>query len=220
MATTAAGAAEIGSVLSSCLYGVSLIQSYEYYKSQTQPGSAVKDSLWLRLVVALVVPRVFDAFHTIAMWIYLYGLTILHPSDTSVVFFTSRVYALSRRRILVPLLGWVATAAKLARSLALIIISATSEDYTGIFGERIAITGTFITVAVLEVYNTAALCIILWSMRPKTFSNTRRTIAKLIVWSLQTGIIISTFHRTSEIIFTLSVDYSQLPRTHPTSHDQ
>jgi len=119
------------------------------------------------------------------------------------LFFTSRIYALSRRWV-VALLGWVGTVAKIARGLTLIIVSSKSEKYKGILEEHAVLVPSFIAVAAVEVYNTATLCIILWSMRPQINSNTRRTIKKLVAWSLQTGFLISAFAVVIAILIVLS----------------
>lgn len=158
--------------------------------------------------------RIIDVVHAISMWIYLYGVSIVHPGDTLArtgapelgalvtvfsmellssslvqLFFSHRVYMLSRR-LVIAVLGCVRASVKLARLLIIFILLGPQTDAGVLQNPVLVVMPAFAAVAVVEVFNTVTLCVVLRSRRAQ-IRRTKKVIDKLMLWSIQTGLLIS-----------------------------
>jgi len=208
------GALEIGVLLSSTLWGVTTVQLYVYLTSQN------KDPLWTRLLVYFV--WILESLHTIFAWIYIYRLTVTFygiPAalgeahwtlDTSSLFdgiigacvqmffaYRIRMFANSWP---ITLVSWLGSLLQLSCTLGVTILS--GEVSVAEFGVRYGwiVESLLIINLIVDIINTSALSYFL--NRGRTgFKGTDQVLEKLVVWTIETGLITAIAAAVQLILF-------------------
>ncbi|KAF7298601.1 hypothetical protein MIND_00807100 [Mycena indigotica] len=206
------GAFEIGVMVSIFLFGTVMFQAYIYW------GGAKDDRLWLRILVVMVI--FLELAHTISSCYALYIFTVqsaglpelLKPGNTYPLaltpvfellitalvqgFFTYRIHLLSGRR-LVPGICAVLAVVRLgggcvtaAESFVDVPRQPDGARYQFEFGWLI--TAAINVGVVLDVLITVALCYYIRRLYGAySLPGGRRIIDKLVVWTIETGLITS-----------------------------
>ncbi|EJD44982.1 hypothetical protein AURDEDRAFT_124865 [Auricularia subglabra TFB-10046 SS5] len=199
---------ELGVLLCSMLFGVFVVQLYLYHTTKRA------DSLGLRLLVVWV--SLVETAHTVLLWFYFVQtgrrsrfnpLAAIELSPALVfVYFTSalmgatvqsyyacRLYRFSSSLPLaaLPLAG---SLARLGLAVAGAVVSfhpgaATILEFMDRFGW--CMRGVFVASVAVDVWNTAALCIILARRRSGQLKATAAVIDRLIMWAVETGLVTS-----------------------------
>ncbi|THV03098.1 hypothetical protein K435DRAFT_716082 [Dendrothele bispora CBS 962.96] len=198
------GAVELAVVISSVLYGIAVIQTYNYYMAAFK-----NDKLALKLMVSLLC--CLETGHSAALWIYLYRLTVIDFQDPSAlpsytwdlrisvilaaiicsivqVFFSYRVFLLSQ----IPYYFGLYSSLSLVRlGFSLTLASQPITDITILVSEFrwLVISGTALG-AFVDFSNTTALCIFL-KTKQQSITSTNQLINRLILWTIETGLLTS-----------------------------
>ncbi|KAF8580007.1 hypothetical protein K439DRAFT_1637393 [Ramaria rubella] len=199
------GALEIGILFSTALYGVASIQAFIYAERN------LKDALWLRVMVVLV--WLFESVHTGLTWALLYSLTVTNygqPSaientpwslamtipltsfvgSTVQVFFAYRVRVLSGRMIL-PIIAWTGAILRLGFGVTLGVVVVKSQTIPRFFQHfRWLVDAQLSLDAAVDILNTGSLCYYLLCRRTD-FKPTQRLVDKLVVYTIETGLLTS-----------------------------
>ncbi|THU98239.1 hypothetical protein K435DRAFT_35639 [Dendrothele bispora CBS 962.96] len=199
------GSLELGILFSTVLYGIVLVQTFNYYNA---PFTG--DSVVVKCLVACVF--VLEGFHTACLWTYLYSRTVTNfgrfdvldevhwslsasvPISCAIVFcaesfFAYRVYMLSRNR-------WFPAICILGLTLRLGLgtaFAATTPGYriSVYFDDFRWLNSLALSVgAAVDIGNTVALFLILKSMSTAQ-PRTKRIVDKLILWTIETGLLTS-----------------------------
>ncbi|KAJ7044025.1 hypothetical protein C8F04DRAFT_686861 [Mycena alexandri] len=200
------GVYEIGVLISYVLLGVATTQTYIYY------ARFPDDSIKLKTLVAVV--WLCEVAHAGCLGHALYSYTIsdytrperlLHaPISLGVAiafagiitacvqgFFTFRIYAFSEK-LFIPVLLWTTIFLHLLGSIVILVTESRSTllaDYEERWG------WLFAAVWILSVANdvtiTATLVIVLRRRRPYVLQRTTALVDKIIVWTIETGMLTS-----------------------------
>ncbi|THV01505.1 hypothetical protein K435DRAFT_836797 [Dendrothele bispora CBS 962.96] len=199
------GLIELAIVISSVLYGISLIQTYNYFTAAFK-----NDKFPLKLMVGILI--VFETAHTISLWIYLYRLTVLDFQNTialsvyswdvrisiifagilcliAQVFYSYRVFILSQMRYYFSIYTILAVF-RFGFSITLAVLPV--PDITGPVSQFpwLMISGCALG-AFIDLSNAIALCIFLRNKQSSAMESTNQLINKLILWGIQTGLLTS-----------------------------
>ncbi|OCH92501.1 hypothetical protein OBBRIDRAFT_436750 [Obba rivulosa] len=200
------GAIELGTLVSAMLYGMATTQTFSYF------DNGKTDSRWLRSFVATV--WLLETIHTAFSWIYVYTLTVkdygnpgalsrvqwsfaacvvMHDVLSSAVqsFYAYRIYILSRQ-LAFAVIQWVGSMLRVALIFALLgyAVNAPTLDALVTRHKRLAIA-TVASSASVDILNTAMLCFHLIKHRRTGTRQTGRTIDKIIIWAVETGLLTS-----------------------------
>ncbi|KAK7447415.1 hypothetical protein VKT23_014124 [Stygiomarasmius scandens] len=198
------GSLELGILCSTVLYGTGAVQVYNYYHAQ------FKDSWIIKYMVALVF--FMETAHTALLWIYLYNKTVagfgkfeqleqIHwslsvsvPISCIIVLFTEgffayRIFILSRVRWF-PVLCIFGLLVRLGLGTAF-AVTTPAYRIDVYFAKFQWLVTTALTVgAAVDIANTIGLCYVLrrnMTAQPRT----RRIIDKLVLWTIETGLLTS-----------------------------
>ncbi|KAA1476147.1 hypothetical protein DENSPDRAFT_843047 [Dentipellis sp. KUC8613] len=196
------GSIEIGVLISSILFGVTTVQLYLYYQGK------FKDLWWTRGLVWLI--WLTELLHTVFFWIYLYRVTVTYYGDpTHLVeshwtlnvssffdgliggsvqaYFAFRVYRFSQNLPLL-LLSWAVSLVQFSGALATTIIGQhTTLPFFAAHYEWI-VTMTLSLCVFVDIINTVGLCYFLWT-RKSGLRSTNEIVEKLIIWTVETGLV-------------------------------
>ncbi|THU89991.1 hypothetical protein K435DRAFT_841597 [Dendrothele bispora CBS 962.96] len=203
------GALELGVLLATLLYGTVLVQLFNYFHSQFQDRPAIK-----RLVYFIALIETLD---TSLLWTYLYSRTVHHFGDFEMLaqpywalalivplgdlaisgvqlFFAYRVYKLTQKRFY-PVLCILFSMLRLVKGSAIAITMATEGSTVTIPGYVVKFKPLVLVALALgagmDVANTIALCMCFVRRNGEAQARTRRIIDKLILWTIETGLITS-----------------------------
>ncbi|KAJ7867274.1 hypothetical protein B0H13DRAFT_2352001 [Mycena leptocephala] len=211
------GVWEIGVLISCVLFGVSTTQTYTYYTRFPDDPAKIK------ALVALVwigdVVRILCFGHTL----YIYTITdFIHPERIFGLFpvslpigtlfdglvgfgvqgfFAARIYTLSKK-LLIPVLIWVLGFLRLVGTIGM-LVTALGSDSVAIYVARWEwiFTSDFSLGVVNDVIITATLVFWFYRQRRGAHRGTVAVIDKLIVWTMETGMITSVTGITALICF-------------------
>lgn len=199
------GIVEVGILFSSVLYGIATVQAFLYTERN------FKDPLYLKTMVGLV--WVFETMHTIFIWVLLYGLTVTNYGNSSAindtpwslaaalpltsllgsivqVFFANRVRVLSGR-LIIPIIAWCGAVLRIGFGITLGVVFINSHSIPNFFANfQWLVTTQFVLSAAVDVLNTVSLCFYLLRRRTD-FKSTQRMVDKLVMYTIETGLITS-----------------------------
>lgn len=220
---------EVGTVLSSMLFGVFCVQLYTYVTSSR------KESIWMRVLVAVV--AALETSHTIFLWIFLFEssrqsllisplyMTLDSPTLVLALFVTALngsvvqsyyAYRIARftRTIWFSILPWIGSLAR--AGIAIYATALAIHEYNTIpnytifeFNQKYGwvMQGTFASSVGVDVFSTVCLSIILWRHRSGMGTP---IIDKLIVWTVETGLLTSAM-AVAQIVIVVIKRYELLP---------
>ncbi|KAJ6484006.1 hypothetical protein C8R45DRAFT_1214890 [Mycena sanguinolenta] len=212
------GALELGVLLSYLLFGVTTTQLYVYY-------TRFPDDPWkLKLLVAFV--WACEATHSACVAHALYLYTILNYGnpksliqalpftfDTAVLFasiitafvqgfFAYRIYILGKRRIMAPAIFWAISTFRLIACLG---IFGTGVRMTSLVTYEAEFGWLMNTVwgigAANDIGITVSLVYLLYTQRNEIRTKTVPLVDKLIVWTIETGMMTSAWALLTLIFF-------------------
>ncbi|EJD40257.1 hypothetical protein AURDEDRAFT_153602 [Auricularia subglabra TFB-10046 SS5] len=214
---------QLGVVISSTLFGVICVQTHLYRTSKHS------DSIWLRVLVEWVFA--IEGVHTILLWVYfiqvdkrgrvnpLY-LFDLSPALVFVYlmsaltgasvqsFYAYRVYRLCSRPIFA-IVAWLGNVARLSLTLASVVFALRTPQAVGEFMllHGWYLRGSFIASAAVDVWNTTTLCAILARhRRDNPPERTLSVINKLMLWTIETGLLTSIMALVVLVVVRLRLD--------------
>ncbi|EIN08890.1 hypothetical protein PUNSTDRAFT_67859 [Punctularia strigosozonata HHB-11173 SS5] len=202
------GALEIGTLISTLLYGVMNIQAYTYYTADIQGCSRIR-------AFATIV-WILETLHAAISWAYMYSATVTYYGQpahlTSVpwslsatvviggtvatlvqAFFTYRLWRLSRSLYLA-IVGWVLAMIHLGAILAVGILASEIKQL-GVFAERylwvalLAIADSL----VLDIFNTVGLCYYL-NKQQTMFTRMSLLLDKIAAWTIGSFYFLPAWH--------------------------
>ncbi|KAH0582343.1 hypothetical protein H2248_010291 [Termitomyces sp. 'cryptogamus'] len=216
------GALEIGVLVSIFLFGVVTVQTFTYYKK-------FPDDRWsLRAFVGFI--WVLELLHAIGMIHMIYYYSVIRYGDLEAIleltagadififmaaiiapavegFFAHRIYALSSRWI-IPSITWLLCLLRCISTLPLGVVCHGTQDLLATKDEwQWLFVTTFVLSATTDVFNTVSLCYYLWPHRGTNFRSTKTIIDKLILWTIQTGLVTSCDTTIQLILFFVHDDY-------------
>ncbi|KAJ6571665.1 hypothetical protein B0H19DRAFT_663997 [Mycena capillaripes] len=226
---TTLGACELGVLVSYILFGVTTTQVYIYYHRFPD------DSLNLKALVAFV--WVCEAVHAVCLGHMLYTYTISdygHPERiagafpkslimipflTGILavcvhgFFSIRIYAFTKQ-LYIPCLIWVMTFLQmLGRTVlfgtALRMVSAISYELKWAW----LVTSVWCVSAATDLVITATLVAVLIRQRASTQKRTAAVVDRLILWTIETGMLTSASAIGSLVCFVTMEGNCTLART-------
>ncbi|KAJ7154769.1 hypothetical protein C8R46DRAFT_443452 [Mycena filopes] len=194
------GALQIGTFLSSTLWGVTTVQFYFYL---TTPN---KDPLWTKLMVYSV--WTLESFHTIFIWVYMYRLTVTfygvpailgetHWSfDVSSLFdgtIGTIMYFAYRIRLFthswpITLVAWTGSLLAFAAQVAIMVLAGRTDvpDFVARFDWLV--DATLCINLIVDTINTCGMTYYLHRERTG-FRQTDVILNKLVMWVIETGLI-------------------------------
>jgi len=197
------GPLEIGIVISTCLYGVMLVQLYNFVTSEKT------ESRFLKSLVSWVC--FLETAHTVLLCFYLYNSTVTNFGDGLAIavpskeysagvafsgvigasvqsFFAYRTYAISKR-VYLALPSWIGSLARVVLSIWVAIMAAGANTLINFEMEhRWFVVALLLVSFVVDVVNTLIFSIFLASRR-SGFSRTSQVIDRLILWTIETGLL-------------------------------
>ncbi|KAF5371489.1 hypothetical protein D9615_009643 [Tricholomella constricta] len=201
------GSMEIALATSLVLFGVLIIQAYNYYQNY-------EDRLWLKTLVTLV--SVLEAFHTYAITHTIYYTTVTlaectlagpnsYPLTTGVVletlitalvqcFFAYRIYRLSGK-LYVSTICWTLSFLRLGGGLVLagesyLNVPNQTDDFVLTNNYGWLITLALAVGAFVDVLIALSLCYYIKRLAPCTHSqSTGALVDRLMTWTIHTGLI-------------------------------
>lgn len=219
------GAFEIGVMVSIFLFGLVTVQTFSYYKKFPN------DPWQMRTFVAII--WFMELAHTSLSAHSIYWITVINygrseslnrfpPSLIAAVvlsgligppiqaFFSHRVLRLSRRWT-IPCICWFLSILRCISVLAVAGTAHRSDSITDFKQNWKWLLATSLAIStVVDVLIAGSLCICLWNQREGTFRRTKRLIDKLMVWSIQTGLLTSIGTATMLILFTAVDNFAWL----------
>ncbi|KAJ7851100.1 hypothetical protein B0H13DRAFT_2674337 [Mycena leptocephala] len=204
---TTLGAFQIGVLVSYVLFGVTTTQTYIYYSRFPD------DSLKLKVLVAFV--WICEVGHALCIGHSLYVYTIsdyAHPErvlgpapksleTTSIFsgvigacvqgFFSFRIYVISKK-LYIPFLSWVMSVLRLLGCIALFVAGLGMKSVNGyvLQWEWLA-TFVWSVSTTNDLMISATLVVLLRNHRNRVHMRTAALVEKLILWSIETGILTS-----------------------------
>lgn len=198
------GSVEIGTLISSVLFGITSVQVYLYYKN------AFRDNLFIRVMVPAL--WVAEALHTSFTWTYLYRLTVRHYGDIDIIivhhwtlglsaifngfigatvqaWFAYRIYVLSQY-LSISIVSW--TGSSLQMICLISMYPLTQKVTLTEFAARynwLPMTALGLNVLV-DFVNTGSLTYLLWKQKPETMLSSK-LVNRLILWTIETGLLTS-----------------------------
>ncbi|KAJ6469819.1 hypothetical protein C8R45DRAFT_425616 [Mycena sanguinolenta] len=214
------GATEIGSVLGAFLFGVTTLQSYNYFRDFS------RDSTLLRVTVAVV--WLLELGHTLCSWHALYSQTVTFygqpeyvssppASEALTILFASLLYTVvqtffaNRARILSG--KWYIMAVACTLSALRFIANMGSMGLLLYYG-RVSIllewrwlVSTALALGLsVDILITAAMCYFLQKMRSTESTRARTMVETLIIWSIESTVLTSATSIMQIVLFTTRAD--------------
>ncbi|KAJ7927729.1 hypothetical protein B0H13DRAFT_2553663 [Mycena leptocephala] len=201
------GVWEIGVLISCVLFGVSTTQTYTYYTRF--PDDPAKMKALVALVWIGDVVRILcfgDTLYIYTITDFIHPERIFGPVPVSLAigalfdglvgfsvqgFFAVRIYTLSKK-LLIPVLIWVLGFLRLVGTIAM-LVTALDSDSVVIYVARWEwiFTSDFSLGVVNDVIITATLVFWFYRQRRDAHGTTQAVMDKLIVWTMETGMITS-----------------------------
>ncbi|TFY57348.1 hypothetical protein EVG20_g8585 [Dentipellis fragilis] len=184
------GSIEIGVLISSILFGVTTVQLYLYYQGK------FKDLWWTRGLVWLI--WLTELLHTVFFWIYLYRVTVTYYGDPThlveshwtlnVSSFFDGLIGGSVQSLPLLLISWAVSLVQFSGALATTIIGqrTTLPFFAAHYGW--IVTMTLSLCVFVDIINTVGLCYFLWT-RKSGLRSTNEIVEKLIIWTVETGLV-------------------------------
>ncbi|KAH8825571.1 hypothetical protein DL96DRAFT_1609283 [Flagelloscypha sp. PMI_526] len=201
---------ELGLLFSMLLFGGVTFTARSYFH-------AFKDRVYVRILVVFI--WVIMLAHIVFGVVAVHDMTVVHYGDyatliyypkfinvnlvlsgilsvTTQSFFAYSLWRLSEC-IIIPLICWTIAAARLSTVIAMAVLSMVVpevEQTVQIFKERHhwLIVATMILSVTVDVLVTTSLIYFLWIKKNSgVFEKTRKIVDKLILWTLQTGLLTS-----------------------------
>jgi len=187
------------------LYGMATVQAYRYTEGK------FKDPFWIPTMVAFV--WILETLHTVFLWMLLYLLTVTHYGQPSTleeipwtfavtfplsawlgsitqIFFAYRVKVLSGRMI-IPIIAWSGSVLRCALGTTAGGLLITSKTIPVFFARyQWLATTPFVLNVVVDILNTSSLCYYLLRRRSSS-KTTQRKVEKLVMYTIETGLITS-----------------------------
>ncbi|KAJ7213569.1 hypothetical protein GGX14DRAFT_696843 [Mycena pura] len=211
------GAFQIGALVSSILFGVTTTQAYIYYNRFPE------DSPLIKATVAFTWSC--EAGHLICVAHTLYTFTITdygHPERLLErpprsliffifltitiavcvqVFFSYRIYILSKR-LIIPCLTWVLSFVRSLCGITTLVAGLKADNLASFLAqwEWLAIT-TWALSAAEDVTITTSLVYLLYNQRNRGHKRTVALVDKIILWTMETGLMTTTFSIVTLICF-------------------
>ncbi|ETW80345.1 hypothetical protein HETIRDRAFT_115723 [Heterobasidion irregulare TC 32-1] len=210
------GPAEACAAISFFFYGVMAMQVYLYCQSDF-----LEDSLLTKSTVILIC--IVETVHTIYIGIYIYSCTITHAGDAEYatllviplqvivgsglvivvvvqIFFSWRVYALSKSWIVAAVLKVVSSIRACGMiSLRVVLPEHLTSIHDYIIDNRWLIVTLFSMTWFIDIFNTGML--VYYLLRDGTYSRkTQKIIEKIIMWTVETGILTCIFSTTMMVL--------------------
>ncbi|KAH0582353.1 hypothetical protein H2248_010302 [Termitomyces sp. 'cryptogamus'] len=220
--STTLGALVIGVLVSIFLFGVVTLQTFTYYKK-------FPDDRWL-LKTFVGVTWVLELIHAIVITHTIYYYSVIRYGDRRAVlelttagdiavfmtaiigpavqgFYAHRIYILSSHWI-IPAIVWLLCFLRFMSTLTLGAITRGTLDTLASQHEwQWLFVTTLVLSASTDVLITASLCYYLWPHRGATFRRTKTIIDKLILWTIETGLVTSCGTTIQLILFFVAEDY-------------
>ncbi|TDL18471.1 hypothetical protein BD410DRAFT_793171 [Rickenella mellea] len=211
------GALEIGTLISSVLFGVTTVQVYMYWNRRFNDRVAIQG------LVATV--WTCEAVHTAFLWIYLYHLTVtfygvpaklaeshwtLNMSGFFDGFIGAVVQSYFAYRVLIvsgkwpiSLISWTGSLLQCTGTFAVTALGflTTLEQFAEKYGWLVK--GVLVLDVIVDIINTTALCYYLSKGRTG-FHSTDRMIDTIILWTVETGLL-TTIAALTMLIFDISL---------------
>ncbi|KAF9231832.1 hypothetical protein BU15DRAFT_81941 [Melanogaster broomeanus] len=202
------GATQIGSIVMTYLFGISTLQVYHYMYYYP------RDSLWLKSLVSLV--WLVGAGHAISVIAAMYSLTVTHFGDVSseemiqlptgfiwaIVlsgfvtllvqgYFAHRIRVFSKK-LYIPVFCWSMSTLRFAGTLY-ITVGALRTQRLSKFLRRCGwlLAAILIGGACLDIIIAASMCYYLKREKVFAFTRTAKMLDKLMVYSIETGLLTS-----------------------------
>ncbi|TDL15203.1 hypothetical protein BD410DRAFT_778295 [Rickenella mellea] len=211
------GALEIGTLISSVLFGVTNVQVYMYWNQRFKDGIAIKS------LVATI--WTFETVHTAFLWMYIYRLTVTFYgvpaaleqtswelnmsgffdgiiSGAVQAFFAYRVLAISGNWV-VPVISWSGSLLQMTGTFAVTALGFRTNIETFALKYSWIVRGVLVTDTIVDTINTLALCYYLSKGRTG-FHKTDRMIDTIILWTVETGLT-TTVAAVVMLIFDISL---------------
>ncbi|KAL0569104.1 hypothetical protein V5O48_012865 [Marasmius crinis-equi] len=208
----------LGPVVAGCmvaifLYGAMVVQVFCYYQHDFK-----KDSVWIKSLVLWT--TILETLHTILIAISLYESAVTHfgdyiylprvhwPLSYSVAvgaaisasvqilgclktFYAFRVYTLSGKWWYLVLIA-LASLARFGLALAGVLLIEKVDSLQIFRNEGIGYIVSVLAVGItVDILNTTALALILARQKGHAVRNSRRMIDKLVLWTIETGLLTS-----------------------------
>ncbi|KAF8193595.1 hypothetical protein K438DRAFT_1969493 [Mycena galopus ATCC 62051] len=220
------GAIEIGGVVSTFLFGIETLQAYHYFREYPE------DSQLLRGTVATI--WLFELGHTIAAWHAIYSVTVTfyaqlqyletppHSLEMTIlfalmingaiqIFFANRIGFLSKKWI-IPIICWTLASLRIIGNLAMMGIQWKNPEVSTLQTKWKWLMATTLSVGLaVDIIVTASLCYWLGKIRKSKFRKTRRMVDALLLWSLESGVVISATSGMLFILFLARTDLAWFP---------
>jgi len=200
------GAALVGLLISTALYGVSCLQTYIYYRTYRQT-----DRAWIQILVLVL--WILDTLHSCcishAVYFYLvsnYGnyvslltavWSIILPVGLNCFsgflvqfFFLWRLWIVNGKNWFLPALIGVISVAQLAIGLAMMGIGFHLRLFSGLVRFKGVVTGSLGSTALADILIAGGLCYHLYNKKTG-FKNTDGIINNLILYSINNGLFTS-----------------------------
>ncbi|KAJ7578232.1 hypothetical protein C8J56DRAFT_969458 [Mycena floridula] len=197
----------VGVIIGVFLYGIATVQSYIYFRSD----ACVKDKVWLKVLAACV--WFLETLLTILGCSYLYYLTITHFGQYSRLddvswslsgfvvvhctmvlivqsFYAWRVRVISGRW-LVSVIAWIGSFCRTVLSLTIAVLMHKEGIITQFKAKYpYCIPFSFSLSLTIDMLNTCSICYYLHRSRTE-FKATNALIDHVMIWAIETGLIIS-----------------------------
>ncbi|KAJ3507435.1 hypothetical protein NLJ89_g6309 [Agrocybe chaxingu] len=211
------GALTVGAIVSCFLFGVATVQGYLYYTRYQ------RDRRVLKALVAFV--WLCELAHCICICHFLYFLTISHFGNVNAMlrppgslylavilsgliapvvqmFFAERLRVVSGGRVLIPLICWTLSLVRFAMSLVTGIKAYRLTTIWEFTAEWKWLMTTLLCIgAAVDILVAVSLCYYLREKRDQSGRETRMKIQKVMMWSIETGLVTSVAGITIVICF-------------------
>jgi len=197
------GASLIGVGVSTFLFGLTTGQVYAY------ANGSFKDGIYMKLFVLVI--WMAELGETVFIWVYLYQAVITNYGKPETIdslpwslggllafsafiecsiqaFYAYRIRVLSDR-LWVAVIVWIASAIRFGAITGEAILAIRTQ-FISVFLKKYKWFFIFSLSegVALDIVNTASLCFYLIPRKPP-FANTRKVVNKIILWSIETGIL-------------------------------
>ncbi|KAJ7052231.1 hypothetical protein C8F01DRAFT_1337638 [Mycena amicta] len=203
------GAILIGTLLSTILFGVTTAQAYLY--STRFPEDSPRIKATVALVWICEAAHVGCVSHTLYTWLvtdYAHPERLLGRAPGSMpafvlltviiavcvqVFFSYRIYVLSRSRI-IPYFTFALSFVRMGLGLAIFSLTLQTSSLAELSAKYQWLLLTMWSLSAVEdITITTSLVYLLWVQRKKVHKQTTAFLDKLIMWTIETGVVTSMF---------------------------
>ncbi|GAW08191.1 hypothetical protein LENED_010237 [Lentinula edodes] len=193
------GAIIIGSILAFCLYGAMGIQVYCYYQHNFN-----KDPFWIKFLT--VVTHFGDySYLTVAHWPLSYSVAMSTLISAPVqTFYAFRISTLSKK-VWVLCLSILASIIRVALGFTDAALSEKATELL-VFQHKFLgyIVGALAVGIAVDIVNTISLILLLLKNKGMSMRSSRKTIDRLVLWTVETGLLTSIANFMS-LILALSI---------------